>query len=110
MGQPKSDLPLSEPTLLILAALWGGPLHGYAIRQSVLAMNPNRSELGNGTLYECLGRLEAYGWIEELPRAQATRRRCRTLTLTQQGKQALRGEGRRLVALVDLCRGCGIIP
>jgi DNA-binding PadR family transcriptional regulator len=109
MVQPKSDVPLSEPTLLILAALWREPLHGYGIRQAVLGLSQGRVELGNGTLYECIRRLEGRGWIEEVSRVPRTKRPCRPFALTEPGRVLLRSEAARIRELCNLCRGLGIL-
>ena len=80
----------TEPSLLVLSSLAGGPKHGYAITQDVREMAD--AELGPGTLYGALARLEELGLIEALP-AEARRRPYR---LTASGAAALE---RRLSAL-----------
>src|SRR5215467_11811459 len=44
----------SDPSLLILASLAGGPKHGYAMMEDIEAMSGVR--LGPGTLYGALAR------------------------------------------------------
>ncbi len=73
----------SEPSLLVLSSLADGPKHGYAITQDVRAMSG--VELGPGTLYGALARLEERGLIEPLP-AEDRRRPYR---LTGAGANAL---------------------
>ncbi len=80
----------TEPSLLVLSSLAGGAKHGYAITQDVQEMAG--VELGPGTLYGALARLEERGLIEPLP-AEARRRPYR---LTAVGAAALE---RRLSAL-----------
>jgi DNA-binding PadR family transcriptional regulator len=55
----------TDPGLLILGALAGGPLHGYAIVGDVEATVGVR--LGPGTLYAALARLEERGLVRALP-------------------------------------------
>lgn len=74
----------SDPSLLILASLAGGPRHGYAMMEDIEAFAHVR--LGPGTLYGALARLEQRGWIEPLP-AEDRRRPYR---LTAAGAAALR--------------------
>ena len=74
----------SDPALLILASLAGGPRHGYAMMEDIAAFA--RLRLGPGTLYGALARLEQRGWIEALP-AEDRRRPYR---LTAAGAAALR--------------------
>ena len=51
----------SEPTLLVLVSLLGGPKHGYAIGEDISAVAGRR--LGPGTLYGAIGRLEESGLV-----------------------------------------------
>lgn len=74
----------SEPALLILASLAGGPRHGYAIEKDVEQFSGVHLE--PGTLYGALARLESRGWIEPLP-AEDRRRPYR---LTGLGADVLR--------------------
>jgi DNA-binding PadR family transcriptional regulator len=74
----------SDPSLLILASLAGGPKHGYAMMEDIEAMAGVR--LGPGTLYGALARLERRGLIEPL---EAEDRR-RPYRLTGVGVTALR--------------------
>ncbi len=76
----------SEPTLLILVSLAGGPKHGYAIMEDVESLRSIR--LGPGTLYGALARLERRGLIEPLPSEE----RRRPYRLTAAGAQTLRAQ------------------
>jgi DNA-binding PadR family transcriptional regulator len=86
----------SDPALLILASLAGGPRHGYAMMEDIEAFAGVR--LGPGTLYGALARLEQRGWIEALP-AQERRRPYR---LTAAGAAALREQLSALEQLAHL--------
>jgi DNA-binding PadR family transcriptional regulator len=63
---------VSEPALLVLAALASGSKHGYAIIGDVAAHAGQR--LGPGTLYGAISRLEAQGFIEPLDMEERGRR------------------------------------
>jgi DNA-binding PadR family transcriptional regulator len=76
----------TDPGLLVLASLAEGPKHGYAITSDVEQMAG--VNLGPGTLYGALSRLEARGLIEALP-AEGRRRPYR---LTGAGRVALAEE------------------
>ena len=68
--------PFAAPALLVLTTLADGPKHGYAIMQEAQRMTGR--ELGPGTLYAALARLERRGLIEAV--ASDDRRRPYRLT------------------------------
>lgn len=74
---------LSEPALLVLAALAPGSKHGYAIIRDVAEHAGQR--LGPGTLYGAISRLEAQGFIEPLDLEERGRRPYR---ITASGRRA----------------------
>ena len=55
----------SDPPLLVLASLAGGPKHGHAMIEDIVELCGTR--LGPGTLYGAITRLEEEGLIEALP-------------------------------------------
>jgi DNA-binding PadR family transcriptional regulator len=73
----------AEPSVLILTSLAGGPKHGYALIQDIRDFAG--VELGPGTLYGALGRLETQRLIRPL---EAQERR-RPYALTANGSAAL---------------------
>ena len=77
--------PGSDPGLLLLISLSGGPKHGHAMLLDVAAFAGIR--LGPGTLYGALSRLEEDGLVEALP----LEGRRRPYRLTDAGLAALRG-------------------
>jgi len=74
----------SDPGLLVLGSLAGGPKHGWAITEDVEASTGKR--LGPGTLYGALARLEAGGLVRALPAED----RRKPYELTAAGALALR--------------------
>jgi DNA-binding PadR family transcriptional regulator len=86
----------AEPSLLILVSLTAGPKHGYAIMADVEEMSG--AQLGPGTLYAALARLERRGLIEALPADD----RRRPYRLTGAGEATLRSQLDRLRGLVHL--------
>lgn len=85
----------SEPALLILMSLAGGPKHGYAMIEDILDVAGVR--LGPGTLYGAISRLESRGLIAPL----APERRRNPYRLTAAGQRSLR---RRLASLAAVAR------
>jgi DNA-binding PadR family transcriptional regulator len=75
---------MNDPTLLVLASLADGEKHGYAIMTDVMGFAG--VQLGAGTLYAAVARLENRGFIKALP-AQDRRRPYR---LTSLGRQHLK--------------------
>jgi DNA-binding PadR family transcriptional regulator len=76
----------SDPPLLVLASLAGGPKHGHSMIQDIERLCGTR--LGPGTLYGAITRLEQEGWIEPLP-AEDRRRPYR---ITAKGLKVLRAK------------------
>ena len=107
MARPAQKRPLSLPVLHIMLALAGGAKHGYAIKQDVDARTGGEVQLGPGTLYEAIQRLEDGGLIAEAAgrdpgNGQEAQRRY--YTLTERGWNALRSEVRQLGLVVDQAR------
>jgi DNA-binding PadR family transcriptional regulator len=73
-----------ETSVLVLISLAGGPKHGYALIADVRQFAG--VELGPGTLYGALDRLENLGFIEPLPADE----RRHPYRITQPGAAALR--------------------
>jgi DNA-binding PadR family transcriptional regulator len=88
----------------VLLALDDGPLHGYAIMQSVEATAA--VTMGPGTIYGTLQRLTDSGLVEEV----AADERRRSYGLTREGRATLKAEARRIAALADLLRTRRLAP
>jgi DNA-binding PadR family transcriptional regulator len=76
----------SDPPLLVLASLAGGPKHGHAMIEDIWTLCGSR--LGPGTLYGAIARLEQQGWIEPLPPEE----RRRPYRITAEGASVLRAK------------------
>jgi DNA-binding PadR family transcriptional regulator len=101
-----AHVPLTPAVFHILLALADGPLHGYAIMQSVEASSG--TAMGPGTIYGTVERLEASGFVKELPGARSDRRR--TFAIQPAGRAALQDEARRLSRLAALVRARRLVP
>ena len=73
----------TEPVVLVLTSLAGGPKHGYALAKDIEEFAGVK--LGPGTLYGALSRLEERGWIEALPADD----RRRPYRITTRGAESL---------------------
>ena len=96
----KDPPPLTPAVFHILLALADGPLHGYAIMQAVEASSG--SDMGPGTIYGSLQRMEDAGLVKETA-AQGDERR-RVFALQPAGRRALQIEAGRLSKLAALVR------
>ena len=99
---------MTTRTFQILLALAEGPLHGYGIRQRVEERTEGEVRLGSGTLYEGVHRLLERGAVREVeppdhePASGGPPRRY--YALTDEGREALRAELRRMEAVVRWAR------
>lgn len=76
---------------LLLSVLEGGPLHGYAVIESLKARSGGSLNLPTGTVYPALRRLERAGFVDSTWSTVNGRER-RTYELTGSGRRALAGE------------------
>lgn len=93
----KKYLPLTEATYYILISLVK-PLHGYGIMQNVEEISKGQVNLGPGTLYGALNKLEKEGLIVKAGNNENDRRKY--YVLTEFGKKVVKLECNRLKALV----------
>ena len=78
--------------LLILASLAAGPMHGWAIAQRLRILSDRAFEVGQGSIYPALRRLEAAGWISANVAVSEAGRRARFYSLTETGRRQLATE------------------
>ncbi|HXY29287.1 MAG TPA: PadR family transcriptional regulator [Gemmatimonadaceae bacterium] len=89
-----SSLDLLQGTLdlLVLKLLSWGPAHGYAVARGIEQLTSDVLQVGEGSLYPALHRLEERGWIDSEWRQSANNRRAKFYRLTPRGRQQLRAE------------------
>lgn len=78
--------------LLVLKALSFGSRHGYAIARWIETATGDVLEVGEGTLYPALHRLEARGWVSSKWGPSEHNRRARFYELTPAGRAHLKRE------------------
>lgn len=100
MARKPQSGPASDPEILILSSLAGGPKHGYAILADIDSFVGGR--MGPGTLYTAITRLVDKGWI--IPESPTGRQR--PYRLTAKGAACLEEllENMRRVARIGLER------
>lgn len=94
--------------LLILKTLALAPMHGWGISQRILQLSGDAFQVGQGSLYPALQRLEQKGWVDSEWRATEQNRRARYYRLTAAGRRALGEETegwRRYVETVETILG-----
>ena len=93
---PRTPIDLLQGTLdlLILKTLSWGPAHGYAIARWIEQLTGNALQIGEGSLYPSLHRLEERGWVTSDWQLSENNRRTKVYTLTTVGRQRLRLEQR----------------
>jgi len=90
--------------LLILKTLLLGSLHGWGISKRLRQLSSDVLEVGQGSLYPALYRLEEQGWITPEWGTSDEGRRAKFYTLTAEGRRQLaveRSHWRRFSAAVD---------
>ena len=88
----RADLLQGTLDLLILKALLLGPLHGWGISKRLRQMSQDVLEVGQGSLYPALYRIEEKGWVDAEWRLSPEGRRAKFYTLTAAGKTQLAAE------------------
>lgn len=104
MSKP-TDLVQGTLDLLILTVVALEPLHGWAIAQRIRAMSNDVLQVGQGSLYPALHKLEQQGWIAAEWRDTENNRRAKYYALTPEGRRALKQEASqwdRLSAAISL--------
>jgi PadR family transcriptional regulator len=91
MSKP-TDLVQGTLDLLILRIVASEPMHGWAIAQRIKLMSNDVVQVGQGSLYPALHKLEQQGWITAEWGESNNNRRAKYYRLTRDGRRALRQE------------------
>ncbi len=89
---PSTDLLQGTLDVLILRTLTQGPMHGWGVAQTIQDMSRDVLQVGQGSLYPALHRLEYKGWIQSEWGSSDNNRRAKYYRLTAAGKKQLRVE------------------
>lgn len=103
MSQKRIELPQGTLDLLILKTLELQPLHGWAISERLQQVSTDALQIGQGSLYPALHRLERRGWIKAKWGVSDNNRRAKYYELTRAGRKQLQSDledWRRLAAVV----------
>ena len=88
----RADLLQGTLDLLILKTLLLGSLHGWGISKRLREMSRDVLDVGQGSLYPALYRIEERGWITAEWQLSPEGRRAKFYTLTRDGKKQLAAE------------------
>ena len=103
-----SDLLQGTLDLLILRTLALESMHGWGIAQRTQQVSKDALQIGQGSLYPALHRLEYRGWIRADWGASENNRRAKFYSLTATGRAQLKAELRdweRLTTAIGLVLG-----
>jgi PadR family transcriptional regulator PadR len=78
--------------LLILKALSVESFHGWGISARIQELSGDQFNIGQGSLYPALHRMEERGWVTSYWRTTANNRIARYYQLTAEGRSALADE------------------
>jgi PadR family transcriptional regulator, regulatory protein PadR len=102
---PSSELLQGTLDLLILKSLAAGPMHGWGIARRIQQVSQDALEVGQGSLYPALHRLEYRGWVKAEWGDSENNRRAKFYSLTKKGVKQLESEiaeWERLTAAIAL--------
>jgi PadR family transcriptional regulator PadR len=89
LTREKSDVLQGTLDMLVLRALQLEPMHGWGITERIEQWSESVLQLGQGTLYPALYRLERQGLIGSEWHVTANNRRARYYSLTAKGRRHL---------------------
>lgn len=101
MAKPPQDLLQGTLDLLVLKTLSWGPAHGYAIARWIQQLTGQVLEIGEGSLYPALHRLEERGLVKSEWQLSPNNRRARFYQITTRGRQQLRSDTASWTEFVD---------
>jgi transcriptional regulator len=105
---PSTDLLQGTLDLLILQTLALEPMHGWGVAQRIQQVSKEVLQIGQGSLYPALHRLEYKGWIHADWGSSENNRRAKYYALTAAGRKQLEEElesWERLSAAIALVLG-----
>ena len=105
MAKEKSDVLQGTLDMLVLRALQLEPMHGWGITERIEQWSERVLQLGQGTLYPALYRLEHQDFIRSEWRVTDNNRRARYYSLTARGRGHLNeslAQWRRMSRAINL--------
>jgi transcriptional regulator len=105
MPELKSEVLQGTLDLLVLKTLETiGPMHGWGIARRIQQVSEDALQLGQGTIYPALLRLEQRGWIMAEWGVSDQKRKARFYAITKAGRKQLERETEsweRMMAIIN---------
>ena len=92
MPKERGDVLQGTLDMLVLRALQLEPMHGWGIAERIQQWSEHVLQLGQGTLYPALYRLERQGLIRSDWQVTENNRRARYYSLTREGRRHMSDE------------------
>jgi PadR family transcriptional regulator, regulatory protein PadR len=89
---PSTGLLQGTLDLLILKTLSLEPMHGWGIASRIQQVSKDALQIGQGSLYPAMHRLQYRGWIQAEWASSENNRRAKFYSLTRVGKKQLEAE------------------
>ncbi len=91
-GRKQNEFLPGTLDLLILQTLTRGPMHGYGVARFIRNRSEDVLQVGEGSLYPALQRLQVRGYVTAEWRESETGRRARYYRLSRRGRRQLEVE------------------
>ena len=86
---PRAEVVRGTLEMLALTLLNETPMHGWGLTHRIEQLSQNALQVGQGSIYPALVRLEQRGWIDTEWRMTENSRRAKYYQLTTAGRRAL---------------------
>jgi PadR family transcriptional regulator, regulatory protein PadR len=108
VAKPTSNEQVLQGTLdlLILKTLSLAPMHGWGLTHRIEQLSQEALQVGQGSIYPALVRLEQRGWIDTEWRMTENSRRAKYYRLTAAGRRAL---GQELASWTRFVSAVGLV-
>jgi transcriptional regulator len=95
LGDKQIELLQGTLDMLILKTLALGPMHGVAVAARIEQVTQGTFQVGPGSLFPALHRMEEKGWLKASWGESETKRKAKFYELTRTGRRQLKSEKER---------------
>jgi len=90
--------------MLVLGVLSGGEMHGGGVADRIKLVSKDVLNVGEGSLYPALFRLQERGWVESEWGVSDNNRKAKFYRLTKAGRKQLEAEQKNWTLMTDAVR------